>query len=232
MSRTTRALAGATARVAHRTSLGPRRSPRRSQEATTFAPSASGEARAAQRQAGFGPNLARPIAWGMTPARRGRATAPRRAARSPPRPRPGTPPRTGRGAPPPPRRAREARPGPGTEHQPDHARVVLQRLQQAPGAERAKRPGGECCLAHCLTTSFPDYFARRTGRFPGLRSRFDGVLAGCRTAVGASSRFAAPALRCGPSGDPLPCARPSASMAIGGAFGHGPIARRIVGAGA
>ena len=90
----------------------------------------------------------------------------------------------------------------------------------------------KCCLAHCLTTSFPDYFARRTGRFPGFPGRFDGVLARCRTAVGASSRFAAPPLCCGPSGDPPPSARPSASMAVSGAFGHGPIARRIVVAGA
>ena len=52
----------------------------------------------------------------------------------------------------------------------------------------------ECCLAYCLTARFPDYFARRTGGFPGLRGRFDEVLAGCRPAVGASSRCAAPPL--------------------------------------
>ena len=59
-----------------------------------------------------------------------------------------------------------------------------------------------CCFADYLTGDFPDYLARRTGRFPGLLGRFDGVLAGCRMAVGASSRFVAPALRCGPSGGP------------------------------
>ncbi len=55
---------------------------------------------------------------------------------------------------------------------------------------------------------------------------------GCRPAVGASSRYAAPSLRYGPSGDPPPSARLSASMAVSGAFGHGPIARRLVVAGA
>ena len=89
-----------------------------------------------------------------------------------------------------------------------------------------------CCLAHCLTARFPDYLARRRAGFPGLLGRFDEVLAGCRPAVGASSRYAAPALRSGPSGDPPPSARLSASMAVSGAFGHGPIARRIVVAGA
>ncbi len=89
-----------------------------------------------------------------------------------------------------------------------------------------------CCFADCLTVSFPDCFARQAGRFPGLFGRFDEARAGCRTAVGASSRFAAPALRSGPSGDPPPSARLSASMAVSGAFGHGPIARRIVVVGA
>ena len=55
---------------------------------------------------------------------------------------------------------------------------------------------------------------------------------GGRTAVGASSRCAAPSLRYGPSGDPPPSVRRSASMAVSAAFGHGPIARRIVVAGA
>ena len=36
----------------------------------------------------------------------------------------------------------------------------------------------------------------------------------CRTAVVASSRFAAPSLRYGPSGDPPPSVRRSASMAV------------------
>ena len=88
--------------------------------------------------------------------------------------------------------------------------------------------GAECCFADCLTVSFPDCFARQGGRFPGLFGRFDEARAGCRTAVGASSRCAAPALRFGPSGDPPPSARLSASMAVSGAFGHGPIARHIV----
>ena len=92
----------------------------------------------------------------------------------------------------------------------------------------------ECCFADCLITDFPDYFARWVRGFPTVFGdrRKGGRLAGCRTAVGASSRFAAPALRSGPSGDPPPSARRSASMAVSAAFGHGPIARRIVVAGA
>ncbi len=111
--------------------------------------------------------------------------------------------------------------------------------KRAPGdavfLNRQQRPYtrfGVCCFADCLTVSFPDCFARQAGRFPGLFGRFDEARAGCRTAVGASSRFAAPALRSGPSGDPPPSARLSASMAVSGAFGHGPIARRIVVVGA
>ena len=91
-----------------------------------------------------------------------------------------------------------------------------------------------CCFADCLITDFSDYFARWVRGFPtvfGDRRKM-GRLAGCRTGVGASRRCAAPALRCGPSGDPPPCARLSASMAVSAAFGHGPIARRIVLAGA
>ncbi len=112
---------------------------------------------------------------------------------------------------------------------------VLRRVERRCGRasrEAGRAPRGECCLAHCLTARFPDYFARWTGRFPGLLDRFDSVLAGCRPAVGASSRYAAPPLRSGPSGDPPPSARLSACMAVSGAFGHGPIARRIVVAGA
>ena len=93
---------------------------------------------------------------------------------------------------------------------------------------KQRRDLAECCFADCLTVSFPDCFARQGGRFPGLFGRFDEARAGCRTAVGASSRCAAPALRFGPSGDPPPSARLSASMAVSGAFGHGPIARHIV----
>ena len=55
---------------------------------------------------------------------------------------------------------------------------------------------------------------------------------GCRTAVGASSRCAACSLRSGPSGDPPPSIRRSASMPVNRAFGHGPITRRIVVSGA
>ena len=91
-----------------------------------------------------------------------------------------------------------------------------------------------CCFADCLITDFPDCFARWVRGFPTVFGdrRKVGRLAGCRTAVGASSRFAAPALRSGPSGDPPPSARRSASMAVSAAFGHGPIARRMVVAGA
>ena len=91
-----------------------------------------------------------------------------------------------------------------------------------------------CCFADCLITDFSDYFVRWVRGFPTVfrDRRKMGRLAGCRTGVGASSRCAAPALRCGPSGDPPPCARLSASMAVSAAFGHGPIARRIVVAGA
>ena len=90
------------------------------------------------------------------------------------------------------------------------------------------------CFADCLTTDFPDYFARRVPGFPTVfRDRRKVVrLARCRTAVDASSRFAAPSLRSGPVGDPPPSARLSVSMAVSTAFGHGPIARRIAVAGA
>ncbi len=64
------------------------------------------------------------------------------------------------------------------------------------------------------------------GLFDGCRVRFGGTLSGCRTAVDASSRCAAPSLRSGPSGDPPPSIRRSASMAVSRAFGHEPIARR------
>ena len=87
-----------------------------------------------------------------------------------------------------------------------------------------------CCFADYLTTDLPDYFARWGRGFPtvfGDRRKM-GRRAGCRTAVGGSSRFAAPSLRCGPAGDPPPSIRRSASMAVSAAFGHGPIARRIV----
>ena len=46
----------------------------------------------------------------------------------------------------------------------------------------------------------------------------------CRPGDSASSRYAAPTLRYGPSGDPLSPRRRCAVMAISGAFGHGPIA--------
>ena len=49
---------------------------------------------------------------------------------------------------------------------------------------------------------------------------------GCRLAGSASSRFAAPPLRCGPSGDPLPSIRRGAAMAVRQAFGHWPNPRR------
>ena len=55
-----------------------------------------------------------------------------------------------------------------------------------------------------------------------------GELAECRLGDSASSRYAAPTLRYGPSGDPLSPKRRSAAMAVSGAFGHGPIARRIL----
>ena len=50
--------------------------------------------------------------------------------------------------------------------------------------------------------------------FP-LRSDARGrAWSGCREAVGASSRYAAPALRFGPSGDTPPCTRRSAAVAV------------------
>ena len=49
---------------------------------------------------------------------------------------------------------------------------------------------------------------------------------GCRLAGSASSRFAAPPLCCGPSGDPLPSIRRGAAMAVRQAFGHWPNPRR------
>ena len=60
--------------------------------------------------------------------------------------------------------------------------------------------------------------------FDGLWVRCWDELAGCREAVGASSGYAAPSLRYGPSGDPPPSTRRSAAMAVSGAFGHWPIA--------
>ncbi|MCY4501795.1 MAG: hypothetical protein OXE57_09570 [Alphaproteobacteria bacterium] len=57
-----------------------------------------------------------------------------------------------------------------------------------------------CCLADYLTMCFPDYFARQACGFPGLSGRFHEAQAGCRAAVVASSRYAAPALRFGPFG--------------------------------
>ena len=110
--------------------------------------------------------------------------------------------------------------------------------QGEPGAEGPAGPPGPqgdrgiqgCCFADYLTTDLPDYFARWGRGFPtvfGDRRKM-GRRAGCRTAVGGSSRFAAPSLRCGPAGDPPPSIRRSASMAVSAAFGHGPIARRIV----
>ena len=50
--------------------------------------------------------------------------------------------------------------------------------------------------------------------FDGLWVRRREELAGCREAVGASSRCAAPSLRYGPSGDPPPSTRRSAAMAV------------------
>ena len=50
--------------------------------------------------------------------------------------------------------------------------------------------------------------------FDGLWVRRREELAGCREAVGASSRCAAPPLRYGPSGDPPPSTRRSAAMAV------------------
>lgn len=64
------------------------------------------------------------------------------------------------------------------------------------------------------------------GLFDGLWSPTAAGLLEGRMAVSASSRFAAPPLRYGPSGDPLPSIRQSASMAVRQAFGHGPDARR------
>ena len=61
--------------------------------------------------------------------------------------------------------------------------------------------------------------------FDGDRLPFAGRPGGeCREAVGASSRFAAPSLRYGPSGDPPPSPRQRAAMAVSRAFGHWPIA--------
>ncbi len=60
------------------------------------------------------------------------------------------------------------------------------------------------------------------GLFDGDRLRV-AARPGCREAIGASSRFAAPSLRYGPSGDPPPSTRHSAAMAVSGAFGHWPI---------
>ena len=100
-------------------------------------------------------------------------------------------------------------------------------------ARRLPDNGDPCCFADCLITDFSDYFVRWVRGFPTVfrDRRKMGRLAECRTGVGASSGCAAPALRCGPSGDPPPCARLSASMAVSAAFGHGPIARRSVLAG-
>ena len=105
------------------------------------------------------------------------------------------------------------------------------RSQTGQRSRRRRRCSGQrstrCCFADYLITDFPDYFVRSVRGFPAVfrdRRKVEG-LAGCRTAIGASSRFAASALRSGPSGDAPRSARLSASIAVSGAFGHGPIAR-------
>ena len=69
---------------------------------------------------------------------------------------------------------------------------------------------------------------RVLGLFEGFDCRLRLMVPGCRTVVDASSGFAAPPLRSGPSGDPSPSIRRRAAMAVSRAFGHVPITRHNV----
>ena len=106
--------------------------------------------------------------------------------------------------------------------------LVRKMLAQTGRNHVARAPDARtCCFADYLITDLPDYFARWGGGFPTVfrDRRKMGRLAGCRTAVGAV-QAAARLLRFATALHGCPAAvRPTQYI-------HGPIARRIVVAGA